>query len=374
MTEILDNGVGMEKEDAIRWIEEVIDKLPEFAERMRGEKTPGFYRYSWSGDLLPEGHWGIGNTVFAAKILYMLNQLTPEYTDEMAKFILSFQGSDGSIYDPMIKRKSRLSRLKRIVLSQDTNNLFYEQTRRAETRQAFAALRCLNSMPRYPYLQVPGSKEEIKRYIDQLNWNQPWDAGSHVSHLAFFLNMPYAGQTMDDLKNKSKLSEHLFFYCNKYRQSDGSWFSLGENVSNQFKVNGSMKMVTAYQAAGKADIGMEKELIDLCLSAANYECACDQFNIICVLNQCIQNTDYRHDEIEMFALKRLRIYKEYYWPKYGGFSFLKGKANMTYYDACLSKGLPEPDIHGTVLFLWGIVLVAEILDVADKFNLRRPIT
>lgn len=121
------------------------------------------------------------------------------------------------------------------------------------------------------------------------------------------------------------MSDYLFEYVEKYRQNDGSWYQTATDVSLQLRINGAMKMVTAYQAAGRSDIGMEKELIDLCLSAVNDANACDNFNIVCVLNQCGKNINHRYREIEEFALNRLDIYKEYYWPQWGGFPFRRGK-------------------------------------------------
>ena len=73
-------------------------------------------------------------------------------------------------------------------------------------------------------------------------------------------------------------------------------------------------------------------------------------------------------------MDRLQIYKCYYWPEKGGFSFFEKRANKNYYDANISKGLAEPDIHGTHLFLWGIAIITRILKVEESFKLSLPIT
>lgn len=71
---------------------------------------------------------------------------------------------------------------------------------------------------------------------------------------------------------------------------------------------------------------------------------------------------------------RLNIYKQYYYPKIGGFSFKKNQTNRYYYGALITKGKNEPDIQGTVMFLCGISLIAQILKIDKKLNFNEFIT
>jgi hypothetical protein len=91
-----------------------------------------------------------------------------------------------------------------------------------------------------------------------------------------------------------------------------------------------------------------------------------------VLYCCNKATDYRVDDIKNFCLKRLSQYRRYYHENKGGFSFHKDRANDVYYGARITKGLNEPDIHGTVMFLWGITLISRILKL--DLGLKEPIT
>ncbi|CAN2048464.1 Glycosyl hydrolase family 88 [Candidatus Magnetomoraceae bacterium gMMP-1] len=334
-----------------------------------------FYHYSLTGDICTnQKKWGLGNAVFAAKIYYMLDELKPEISDPIIKFIKSFQDSKGYIFDPEVQRRSLLRRIYYSLKNKNFNNIFNEQTRRAETRQSFAALRCLGSRPDIPYLHIPYSKKEIKKYIHKLNWKQPWGAGSHISHLLFFLrqNNQLFHIYQDDTNELIRFA--IEQVNTTYRQKDGSWYDSSINMPHFEKVNAAMKMMTAFDAAEWKDFEKENELIDLCLSAINDGHACNQFNVICVLYHCSQKSDYRTKEIKQYCINQLKSYKEYYWPEYGGFSFFRGKANHNYYGATISKGLPEPDIHGTVLFLWGIALISKILEIEDKIMLKIPVT
>lgn len=360
--------------EKLNWIFELKEKVPQFLERLKGEKIKGFFHYSLSGDLYDENiKWGLGNAVFAAKILYMLNALTDEDCDSISAFITSFQDSEGYIHDPMVQKKSRLRRFLSSIKHYDFNNLWNEQTKRAETRQSFAALRCMGRRPNIPYLHIPYTKDGITKYINQLDWTKPWGAGSHVSHLLFFLNNN--NKIFYVYKNETEeLINHAIVVVNRYQQRDGSWYAHGIDMPIYQKINGAMKIMTAYETAEKDDFANPEGLIDLCLSTINDGHACNNFNIVCILYHCSKKTKYKRTEIESYFLERLKLYKEHYWLEHGGFSFFKRRANDIYYGAKVSKGLAEPDIHGTVLFLWGIVLISKILNLNNDLNFKVPIT
>jgi hypothetical protein len=133
------------------------------------------------------------------------------------------------------------------------------------------------------------------------------------------------------------------------------------------KINRVMKIITGLDVAGKVNFKYLEKLIDLYLSVKSDRHACDNFNIVYVLKYANKLADfnYRYNEIKEFALKRLDIYRQYYYPEIGGFSFLPNKANIYYYGAKITKGLNEPDIHGTVMFLWGVSIIVQILKINE---------
>jgi hypothetical protein len=356
------------------WIYSLKGDMLGFLDKMKDSEKLGFYKYSMTGDIpTADAKWGLGNAVFAAKILYMLDKLKDEDKEYIANFIKTFQNEEGEIYDPTVQRLSRFDRWSRPLISLDFGNITNTRTRRAETRQAFAALMSIDRAPKFPYMQVPVTAGDIKWYIRSLDWFRPWAAASHVSHLAFFLNannLFFKNRSF----NSKKLEEYIFSTAEEYRQADGSWYDSRFEVSTAQKVNAAMKMITAYATFGRNDFRREKDLIDLCLEAANDRDACDNLNIVLVLYYCHKNSDHRSDEICSFCEDRLKIYKRHYWPEYGGFSFYKQRANDIYYGAKISRGHAEPDIHGTVMFLWGIIMISEILDPENNYGFRLPIT
>jgi len=356
----------------INWIFELKEKIPQFLERLKGRKNPGFFHYSLSGDLYDENvKWGLGNTVFAVKIYYtlnLLNDLSKEKKESMASFIKSFQRKDGTIFDLLIKKKRAiLIPILLAIKNLDFNNLFHQQTIRAETRQSISVLKLLGKKPDIPYQKFPKTQEEIKKYLAKLNWEKPWGAGSHFSHLIFFLKN-------SDLENKEDLINFAINWISKLQSSeDGSWYEGSPFL--QEKINGAMKIITGLKVANKMNFKYPEKLIDLCLLAKNGTQACDNFNIVYVLKYAneLTGSQYRFDEIKNFALQRLEIYKSYCYPEIGGFSFLPDKANVYYYGAKISKGLNEPDIHGTCMFLWGISIIAQILGIDKRLGFNEQV-
>lgn len=360
------------------WIYSLKEKVPKFLENMKGVFVPGFFKYSLTGDIYKEEkRWGLGNTVFAVKIYYtlgVLDNIPKEEKQSMSAFIKNFQGENGTIYDPLVKRKAYFQEKAEAVKSLDLNNFFHKQIIRAETRQAFSALDLLADMSDVLYRQFPKTEKEIEIYLNKLNWEKPWGAGSHFSHLLFFLKH-------SDLKDKEELIDFAIAWVNKLQdKNDGSWYK--GNPSRVQKVNAAMKILTGLKAAdlssealaqeGKMSFKYPGQLIDLCLDAENNRQACDNFNIIYVLHYAnkILRGEYRSEEIKEAARKRLEIYRQYYFPEHGGFSFSPNRANKYYYGAKITRGLPEPDIHGTCLFLWGISIIAQILGIDKKLGFK----
>jgi hypothetical protein len=314
--------------------------------------------------------WGLGDTVFAVKIYYtldLLDNLPVTERQAMSSFIKGFQRRDGVIYDPFVKRKTFLINILSAIKNFGFNNIFGQQTIIAETRQAISALKLLGEETEIPYQKLPKTKREIEKYLSKLNWQKPWNAGSHFSHLVFFLK-----------NSNSKNTDDLIIFTTNWldklqNPKDGSWHK-GKS-SLQQKINGAMKITTALKVAEKMNFQYPERLIDLCLSAKNDEHACDNFNIIYVLHYAnkVAGNNYRFDEIKKFAIDRLSKYKNYYFPDIGGFSFLPHKANVYYYGAKITKGLDEPDIHGTVMFLWGISIIAQILGIDKDLGFKEQI-
>lgn len=355
------NHINFQKD--LYWLFNLKGKISSLLRKFKGKKRRGFYHYSLSGDFLGDRiKWGLGNSVFFLKIILTLG-LEKEFEQEVKEtinFILTFQRKDGSFYDPLIKFVSLPIRILKTIKTLNLSNLFYKHTKIAETRQTISVLSLLNVKPTFEYKRVPNTEQEIGKYLKKLDWSIPWSAGSHFSHLIFFLYH-------SSVHNKDLLINFAINWVNSLQhETDGFWYK--GNPSIQLKINGAMKIFTAMKVVNKMNFKYPERIIDNILLAINDEQACDNFNIVYVLKYCNELTEskYRYTEIENFMYERLRIYKQYYHSNVGGFSFQRNQADKTYYSALISKGRNEPDLHGTHLFLWGISVIIQILKIDNE--------
>ena len=356
----------------IDWIGSLRKKVKNFLDILATDNYK-YIKYSLSGDIYNSSfNWGLGQNVFFIKILYMLNllsELSLEKKNSLINNIKRFQDSNGYISDPLIRKL--ITKKKLFFLKDKSGEFEIEKIRRAETRQSFSALNCLSEKPDKPFIHVPYGKEEINVFLSGFNWKYPWDAGSHFSHLLFFLKF---NEIM--FGYKSDKSGDLIKHANNWvddlqSEENGFWYKGKTTVKE--KINGAMKILTGKEAAGILNVNNYEKIINGCLDAINDEEACSNFNIIYCLYYCSRISDYRNKEIEDFCYDRLKIYREFYYEDLGGFSFHKSKANDIYYGALITRGLNEPDIHGTVMFVWGIALISKILSF-DFVDFKIPLT
>ncbi len=349
------------------WLNNLRTHLLLFLEQQRDETIPGYFRYAFSGDVFQnKNRSNLAGSIFALKLYHMLNMHQAAPTHSAIERILSFQKSDGTIYDPFIYRKSFIRNLLSNLSKAKTHNLNNDEYIRAETRQAYSALLLYDIIPDHLYANIPTQPDAVKKYIDTLDWKRPWGAGSHVSHLLFFLSLLRKAKRLDETTYNDAREMTLSSLSSLQHNSDGTWYT--GLPSPRQKVNGAMKVITGL-LIDNVPFTYPDRLIDLCLHTDTQQTsdACDQINQVLVLRYADEQCQHSHrrDEIFTFCEKILWQWQDYYHQNEGGFSFHKNRANDRYYGANVSRGLNEPDIHGTVLFVWGLSLMAKLIPLPE---------
>lgn len=359
----------------LNWLYSLKSEVLNFMEHQKSKKISGYYHYSYSGDLFDENaHCNIGSSVYALKIYYTLGVDKNQDIVDTAKYIKSFYHNDGQIYDDFIYKKSLVRNFFSSLKNRNISNLLNNQYKRAESRQAYSSLMLYDELPKSIKLDIPITENSIDRYLSTLNWREPWGAGSHFSHLMFFYKLALKCKLIDPIQFE-KIVGYSIEWVNKLQnEKDGGWYK--GHQKDRFIVNGAMKIITGLIAVDKVDFNYAEQLVDTCLRSTNDEHACDNFNVILVLNYAskLLNRNYRQKEIEEFALNRLVKYKTHYKKEQGGFSFFPFASNSIYYGAKITKGINEADIHGTVLFLWGIAIVSQILGIEKELQFKEFMT
>ena len=354
------------------WLKNLTANLKDFLFTMERDDF-SHIQYTYSGDLYnTRVDWGLANAVYATKILYisnLLETLSISQKDNLYQKLKCFFQDNGYIYDPLLTNLSFKDRVRNLIEGGNAGKSQYlEEVKRAETRQSFAALYLLGKQPHEPFLGIPYTKEGIAQYLSGLDWTLPWSAGSHFSHLLFFLRM-----NKELFDYKTDLSNDLIQYAVEWITSiqskrDGTWYQ-GNDVSLVQKINGAMKVLTGLHAANLYHIDHAEALVDTALSGSNDAEACSNFNVAYVLygGNKVAPT-YRKDEIDVFLLDRIDIYHQFYHPDQGGFSFHRNQAGDTLYGKKIAIGKNEPDIHGTVMFVWGLAIINSIVDLGLGFK------
>lgn len=343
------------------WLDDIQTKLHFLLEHQRDQRIPGYFHYSYSGDLFHnDRRSNLVGSIFALKLYYMLGEERQEYLAPVIRRIFSFQKRNGTIYDKFVYKKSFCRNFISHVSKGQWQNLDNHQYIHAETRQAYSSLLLHGVLPEQIMIDMPTIPEGVGKFLQSLDWSRPWGAGSHFSHLMFFLALFKRSGRLSSEAYRGAAHTALDQIALLQNQHDGSWYK--GSPSLQQKINGAMKVITGLLWAD-VPFAYPERLIDLCLVRNESTHACDQFNKTLVLRYANKATggSYRRKDIETWCHQALNEWQEYFHSDKGGFSFWRGKANERYYGALITRGRDEPDIHGTALFVWGLGMMAHLI-------------
>lgn len=329
---------------------------------------PGRYRFCSRSNLVPtSSHAAQFVTCFAVKAGWhtgLWHQWDEQTRARHVELIKSFQRPEGVFVDDAMQRRFRVgSLLDRMRGHRGLPNA-RERTVAAETRQSAATLLQVGERPRYE-LPVPHRDPvSVRNYIRSLDWRVPWDAGSHASHLIFFLHV---NQILRDDDSDSRL-DAAFEELDALRDpASGSWFEGA--VDTRMRINGAMKVLTAYRWTGRRVLHA-KELLDLALDATFNEDGCSFLNRLFVVQQAVPFAPgYRVEHVRSFALECFHRALRFRQAD-GGFSFYTHGAQRRYFDAYVSLGGRQSDMHGVVMLTWAIAISLELLGLGEDSGWR----
>jgi len=356
-----------------KWCSTLHDEIFNWLMSLQQTDSSGSFKFCSSGNILvPTINSGLDTSALALKILYMsgtLDRISPEHLNQWVQFIQSFQKEEVS-YGFLRHKRLKGFFIDPQFLSYVDKKGFDIKTRRAVTRQACAALMCAGCCPKLPIESVPDTTKQIHKYLGQLDWSDPWGAGSHASHLVFFLKLNHDYFQLH--RDYETLMNYIFEWLNSIRDPDTKLWYTG-NPDLEHLINGAMKVLTAYAVIDRP-IEYPDHLIDFCLNAAdkNKDDGCHNTDILFILHYCNRFSYHRHEEIENFCRQRINVIEQFRKSD-GGFSFYPNSSQTSIYGVPVSKGYPVSDIHGTALFLWALIMATDILGYSSSLPWRLPI-
>ena len=341
--------------------------ISNWLEKMAYDLEPGRFRFCSQGSMMPaQGQSGQMATCFAMKIAWQCG-LWEEWSEARrtacVKFIQSFQRRDGFFFDPWLvaNAKPDLKDYLRVLLGRCSWSSLQNQLTenlRAETRQSVATLLMVGASPKDSVPLEVTSADDVVRYVQVLDWGNPWAAASHVSHQLFMLavNKKCFGVPKDVEQLIDVFLKQLTKY---YAPETGTWYQ--GNPPDDIKINGSMKVFSGLQWLDRP-YPDTRALLDFALKQPFESEGCGFLNRLFVVHQARKGVEesYRIGEIKKLAQVALERVMQFHQAD-GGFSFYENKSQTHYYSARVSKGLPISDLHGTTMFVWAIALCLGML-------------
>jgi hypothetical protein len=360
----------------LKWLEEVGRKAREWLLRQEAPGRPGHIRWAEEGALTnPTARAGLAPSCLALKTLFMLNSwqdLPENHRVEWVQRIRRFQKSHlpfprHAFFDgPLLFRALTDAGLRQSRLSPLRVWDFSIRILRAETRQALSTLVEIGEKASPP---PPGLlwKTDVKDFACRLDWSQPWAAASHVSSLLFF-----AAQRFEPGSDQFRLIQNdaVESLNSVFNGQTGAWHR-GDATPEQI-MNGAMKVLTGIVWLD-IPISAPERLIDYCLNHPPQEHGCSLTDRVYVLQRCLAVCRHRTDEVREVARDFLRVSNSFFHDE-GGFRYFPDRSQTHYHGARITEGRNVPDVHGTCLFVWGLVLSADILGWREElgWSLLRP--
>lgn len=290
------------------------------------------------------------------------NNLDIEFKNNLVNKLLTYQNYEKNNYfvDEEVYQyfNSPFSRYKaRYILKKGYSSLKKQEmlpfsvnilkTINADNKQTLSTLKEINhKLDTLPQINF----NNIEEYLNQFDWTKPWDAGAQFSSICVY-----------NKALKLDLDNELFkFISSKLDTETGSYFSETPTSKREI-INGAMKVLTGLDWLGK-EIHEPTKLIDFCLANQPKFEGCDLVDYVYVLYKCTSQTNYRKIEVVNLLKELLNFFKLLHHPDKKGFSYFINKSQTHYYGIRISKGRNEPDIHGTLLAVWAIIMILELLE------------
>lgn len=321
------------------------ERIQKFVERQVNiESEMSHAKLSLSSDLNPNGY--LFSSVFALKILKMLRSPRPI---DLLERVGQSRLAEIPFTEDWLNKGEFFSTGAEFFARGKTPRRQKQERLVAQQRQTLSALKLWGSIP------ASIQEKTLVAPPDALDWSKPWSAAAQVSHKVFFHTILEKGQSTSlNVSLINDMARELESFLRQSRRSRSE------------AVNGIMKAVTAAKASG-LPLNMDpSEVLDLALQHATEDDACNHFNVLLVLDYFSSMVpSYRRHDVEKYAIDQKKKIMTHFWPEFGGFSFYRRNSQHTYLGIRVGRGLREPDMHGTVMFSWGLSVVESLLSKGD---------
>ena len=324
----------------------------------------------------------LGFSCYALKIYYMTGEITNLTNKELSdwtNYIKSFQKNNYknfsgyfidpeyvNYYDKTLSKETIVSTTKTILNILPSKNYEIKKVKKAkginaETKQAIATLKEVGKLDKIHLDLDYKNYNDVEKYLNSLDWSKPWSAGAQFSSFCVYSNLL-------NLNFEDSLNEYITELVDF---ETGSYFAK-RPINSREVINGAMKVITGLDWIG-GEIHHPEKLIDYCLTNKPVLEGCDVVDFIYVLYKCSKQKNYKKMEINELFTELLDAILELFVKKDNAFSYFPGYSQTHYYGVPISKGNESADIHGSLLCLWGILMILDNLElINEKCNIIKP--
>lgn len=350
------------------------------------KKSNSYYFYPALTGLTKAGeNINLGFSCFGLKSFFILNEWKNLKLEEQNKWINSINNFQNLNIDSITPNsyidlnyykyitkfnpKKEISRNVKKILKKNYKNkkIEIDEYFRAETKQAISTLYQVGAKNELPYHSPILKPNLINKYLNSLNWENPWSAGAQFSGLCVFLKtQEFDNQNFNNIKND------LINFSNKIVNPDNGCYFNGNVSSKSELINGAMKMLSGFDWLD-IRVHYPEKLIDTALNTRPSSYGCDLVDIVYILFMCTKETKYKRNEIVLYFNELLNMIEKHYFKNVGGFSYYLNKSQKFYYGLIITRGKNTPDLHGTTLLLWALSMIYEVLEPENNLlNIIKP--
>jgi hypothetical protein len=358
-----------------------VDSVPSYIMSLNSKDIKSFVP-SKEGLTLDGQNLALGLSTYGLKLYYMLGEwhkLNESYKLEWINFINSFQKNyknlpKNSFVDDVVhnfythKDISMLSKdsLRKILnllpnFNFETNDIKFKKAINAETKQAIATLYQVGHQHQKPYVPSVFESGNVKSYLDSLDWSKPWTSGAQFASLCVY-------SKVNEERNKDLLISYSDSLVNP---ETGSYYKQTPSHSREI-INGAMKVLSGLDWLD-SEIHYPEKLIDYCINNKPITEGCDIVDYVYVLYRCSKQTDFKKKEILQIFDESIGEIRKLYYKNLNGFSYFKNKSQTHYYGVKISDGKNVPDLHGTLLCTWALLMILDTTEnLKSDYKLIKP--
>jgi hypothetical protein len=345
------------------WLNQARRTVPQWIERIAHADGPGRYRFAIDA----YEPYDLDSSCMIENTRLTIDGMPPaQERRAWVEYLLSLQEpTEGWLVD---------ERMERHIVTQEPQPTAEEifTVRRWTTRNGLITLLELGGAPRYPiaHRERLHTREETEAYLEGLDWQNPWGAGSWAGALIWYHHL---NQLLGDESAEVVIRAAVDWLARRQDPNTGAW-SDGSDVRLNVLVNGIFKIWIQAIPAANFPVQYPEKVIDLCLRAlredsalVNTPDACSIFDVALVLDTALHFSDHRRDEVAELAAQALPRLEPLYRDD-GAFSYGPDGSLASHGGLHLAPVKMQSDAPGTAITVNAISLLCNLCGLREELG------